>query len=75
MENVRLSGKAQKIYSVETRNRVLIGIAFVESAERSPAGPDAELAKEDEIPQRSEIRPSPTRQEVIAADAHHKAIR
>jgi len=30
-----------------------------------------ELAKEDEIPQQRVITTSPTRQEVIAADAHH----
>lgn len=69
---------ARKIYSGETRNRVLIGIAFQESAGTAAgttggsfAGNSvAELAKEDEIPQRSVIT-APTRREVIAADAKH----
>ncbi|GAA4591850.1 hypothetical protein GCM10023107_21280 [Actinoplanes octamycinicus] len=45
---------------------------FVGSAPAGNAtGTDAELAKEDEIPQQRVVTTSPTRQEVIAADAHH----
>ena len=63
----------RKIYSRGTRNRRVSGIAFLESAthSRHATGTDPELAKEDEIPQQRVITTSPTRQEVIAADAHH----
>ena len=66
---------ARKIYSRGTRNQRVSGIAFLESAthSRHATGTDPELAKEDEIPQQRVIATSPTRQEVIAADAHHSA--
>ncbi|BCJ54768.1 hypothetical protein Asp14428_62430 [Actinoplanes sp. NBRC 14428] len=38
---------------------------------RHATGTDAELVKEDEIPQQRVITTSPNRQEVIATDAHH----
>ena len=65
--------RVEKIYSGDSRNRCVTGITFEVSAthSRRATGKDAELVKEDEIPQRSEIDTSPTRREVIAADAHH----
>ena len=63
----------EKIYSAYARNPTVGGIAFWLSAthSRQATGTDAELVKEDEIPQQRVIATSPTRQEVIAADAHH----
>ncbi|GID95364.1 hypothetical protein Adi01nite_47760 [Amorphoplanes digitatis] len=66
---------ALKIYSGEARNSQVTGLTWGRSAthSRHATGKDAELVKEDEIPQQRVIATSPTRQEVIAADAHHSA--
>jgi len=45
--------------------------AFFGAHSRHATGKDPELVKEDEIPQQREFTTSPTRQEVIAADANH----